>query len=377
MAPHDTTALIARKVEVTANDRGPLVNTASWISMIIMCLAVLTRLGSKYIITRGFGRDDLFITAAMVMDGLGRHLNTLSPESATAYQQSGYAAELLFVPVLALAKLSLIIYLFQLTPQRTYHKANRVVMWTVVVWGVISFFVVAFQCKAPQTWAIIGRQCFDQTAFWGWFGALDMVTEIAIVALPTVIVSQLQMDRGRKIVVIGAFASRLAMLPIIVLRLVYIGRAAYSPDHTFDDFNAAIVTQVDMNMSIFVSCILYLKPFFENLPADCLRTSEFRHRDTFGTKGSMGASFHLGSRAQRENDTYGNGHTPIGKEVDARTNEITSHATVMTFPQPGRADGDESESRTSTGSDKMIIKQTKGWSIQYDEEQEKKDAQKA
>ena len=58
--------LIAREVLVTNSDRGPQLNLAAWISVVFMCLGVLTRLGSKYIIIRRLAWDDALVTVAMV-----------------------------------------------------------------------------------------------------------------------------------------------------------------------------------------------------------------------------------------------------------------------------------------------------------------------
>lgn len=47
-----------------------------------------------------------------------------------------------------------------------------------------------------------------QTTFWTYFGIMNIVTDLALVLLPFVIVWKLQVTAARKVVVAGCFASR-------------------------------------------------------------------------------------------------------------------------------------------------------------------------
>ena len=54
------------QVLVTPNNRGPLINLATWLTLVVMCLATFTKIGSKL---RKIGRlqgDDFLMFAAMV-----------------------------------------------------------------------------------------------------------------------------------------------------------------------------------------------------------------------------------------------------------------------------------------------------------------------
>lgn len=54
------------QVLVTPDNRGPLINLATWLTLVVMCLATFTKIGSKL---RKIGRlqgDDFFMFAAMV-----------------------------------------------------------------------------------------------------------------------------------------------------------------------------------------------------------------------------------------------------------------------------------------------------------------------
>ena len=59
-------AMHKRQVSVTADNRGPLVNLGSWITLVVMCLAALTKTGTKLRKIGKLQRDDILMLAAMV-----------------------------------------------------------------------------------------------------------------------------------------------------------------------------------------------------------------------------------------------------------------------------------------------------------------------
>ena len=58
--------LDVRQVIVTPDNRGPQINVVAWTAMVVMILAVGTRLAIKYNAFRSFGWDDGLVTVAMV-----------------------------------------------------------------------------------------------------------------------------------------------------------------------------------------------------------------------------------------------------------------------------------------------------------------------
>ena len=53
------------------------------------------------------------------------------------------------------------------------------------------------------------------------------------------------------------------VIPLTVLRLVYVNRAVGSTDRTYEYFAAAVTTQVSMNVSIIATCVPFLKQFLD------------------------------------------------------------------------------------------------------------------
>lgn len=54
------------KVSVTLANRGPLLNVINWILVVLMCLATLIKVFSKWVMIRNLQHDDVYMIAAMV-----------------------------------------------------------------------------------------------------------------------------------------------------------------------------------------------------------------------------------------------------------------------------------------------------------------------
>lgn len=98
-------------------------------------------------------------------------------------------------------------------------------------WTIASVFAIAFQCGLPQPWAYASGKCFSpvhgpssvlekmlisgQLSFWVPVGAVDIVTDIAVIILPAWGVWDLQMGADKKMIVIAAFSFRvLSVTPL-------------------------------------------------------------------------------------------------------------------------------------------------------------------
>ena len=57
---------MATPLAITADNRGPLVNIATWITLVAMVLMTLTKVATKWVMTGRFQADDGLMVVAMV-----------------------------------------------------------------------------------------------------------------------------------------------------------------------------------------------------------------------------------------------------------------------------------------------------------------------
>lgn len=122
------------------------------------------------------------------------------------------------------------------------------------------------------------------------------------------------------------------LIPIAILRIVYIKSASNSGDHTFDDLQTVLLTQIDMNLSIIFACFIFLKPFMDGLQTGLLASDI----QILGSKKSSGnGSFGLGTWSKKNRSSPKDGvhlgpHERLDtqeslKQVVIKTSEIKRH----------------------------------------------------
>ncbi|KAI9843957.1 MAG: hypothetical protein M1837_005998 [Sclerophora amabilis] len=355
-------------VTITNVNRGPEVNLASWIPLVITGLIALLKVSSKLVKVRKFQADDCCISLAVVAAvgqtiavsqqvtaGLGRPASSLSTLQIDSYQKAWYASQFFYIVTLSFGKfttLTFILTLVQTSLQRTSVLGTMVF---TIVWALLALLAIAFQCHVPHTWALLAETCFDQRSFWDGIETLNMFTDLILVGLPVLVLKGLQMPKGKKIAIFAAFALRAIDIPLTILRLVYITDTFSSPDVIYDAYRLAIVTQIGMNASLVVTCAPFLKTFMEQLQPGW-STSDMRTGLGYNTSASRIPRSHTANE-------YAMG-TVVKPKMRPDANWLmTSTRPWLKDPQGGRTMkttfGDDVESMLSSiNPNKKIIRKT-------------------
>ncbi|KAH8808490.1 hypothetical protein F5884DRAFT_676219 [Xylogone sp. PMI_703] len=387
-----------------------------------MVLGVVTRLGSKYAVVRSLSRDDGVIAGAMVLgivhtamlssmvtNGLGKYQDSLSSLEIERFEKFGYASQLVYVPALLLAKISSVVYLRALSPAEFYEYFTLALGLFIVIWGVASEFAIAFQCGLPYPWAIISSTCFDRQTFWDFFGTLDILTDIIVILIPAYLVWGIQMKMSRKIFVFAAFGTRATITPLTILRTYYISTKSseHLSNQTFVAYYAYLFTTIQLNLSIFVACVPFLKPFMESLSSGAMGGTVVPFDSSYqpgsalsGKLSTLISGISSGRRPQKgsfkmdnltetiletrnENDNDDHDYININNTMRSHNRNISNPLRAMSPEVLGKEDigplrpdnvrnfsrvvhvaPEHSDSRSSVGSDKMIIKRTTEWEVQ-------------
>ena len=134
--------------------------------------------------------------------------------------QNAYAADILYVLTLALTKASVLLYLQSLTPVREQRVANYALGGVNGLWAFSSILVYVFRCGLPDAWDFIDGKCIDLVAFWIYFDNMNILTDLALIAMPFWILGSLQMRARRKAIILICFSARiLSVVPLHLIKL--------------------------------------------------------------------------------------------------------------------------------------------------------------
>jgi hypothetical protein len=121
----------------------------------------------------------------------------------------GLANQLLYNPVLALTKASLLLFYLRLSVNTAFHHWIWATMWFNIGLGISTFVADLFQCTPVAFFwdtSIAGGKCFNQFLFYFITASISTATDLWILLLPMPIFWGLQISVKRRIILISLFA---------------------------------------------------------------------------------------------------------------------------------------------------------------------------
>lgn len=202
--------------------------------------------------------------------------------------------------------------------------------------------------------------------------------------------------------------SAASIIPLTAFRIYYLSTISSStlPDQTFSSYHGYLATIIQLNFAIFMACVPFLKPFMESMSSGGMAStvnpmdssygkgsklstlissysnrkasklngsyrmenlSESRLNENSGTSRASEANANSlqNIRPSAESDSFHFGITSANDEENLGTLRPDK---VMSFSHVRHAPLEESETRSSVGSDKMIIKRTTEWNVREEYE---------
>ncbi|KAI2643650.1 hypothetical protein GGS21DRAFT_28236 [Xylaria nigripes] len=280
-----------RRDEFPSDRKDKLVQILSLFLLLLGTLTVLIRLGTKYVLKRGFRLDDKLVVLAEVTliaqtvtiilgasQGLGRAETSLSEQAIDNILKAEYASIPLLLAALSIIKWSLLELIYHLSPNLTHQRVSLVIAVLVAIWLVSGVSTSLFQCALPTPWDHRTKEshCFDRKAWWTYVVAVNVTTELGIVSLYFSILRPLQVSLIRKTVVLAVFSARLLVVVAAIIQLVAFHRAEdqTSGGVTYSLWFPTLFNQVLAAVSVVTACLPYLKPFMESVELDIIEIRE-------------------------------------------------------------------------------------------------------
>ncbi|KAJ9656657.1 hypothetical protein H2198_004776 [Neophaeococcomyces mojaviensis] len=336
-------------------NQGPLAMVVSIPLIIIASIVVLVKLWTVYGTTRRLGINDATAIAAMalgiaytialnqsIQHGLGRVADELDESMIEALSKDYFAANILLYPALVCAKATVILLIITIKPQRRVLLASQALLGVSIIWGLASVIAISLQCS-PSRWVMgpnASNTCVSQRAMQITIRSIDALIDVAIVLLPIFMMQSVQTSFSKKLWVVALFATRM-ITPIMTLVSVATLSDFYdalTEDRPFHAITPLIWTSVALCLSIITACIPSIKRFLADWASGLSRAAindSFEMDHTIGMSGSR----NNGSVAWKQRLTK-----------SAQRSAGTSSDSVK-----GLVDG--------------VIVQTKGYHVEYEEEQ--------
>ncbi|KAH8704331.1 hypothetical protein GQ44DRAFT_732480 [Phaeosphaeriaceae sp. PMI808] len=185
-------------------------------------LVVILRIYTRVILVRYMGSDDYAIILAWVLsigrltvslltikDGVGVHiwnvpLTMFSPHllQMAVTQRAFHGLSFMFV------KVSILLLYLRLSPYYRFRIAVWVLMVIVVGYSIVGSFAFLFNCQPiAKSWdvRIMDGKCINLFKIYVAHGILNIITDIAMLLLPIVLVRKLKLPMKEKVALSGLF----------------------------------------------------------------------------------------------------------------------------------------------------------------------------
>lgn len=274
--------------------RGPVVFAVTTGTLALATIFVAARLACRTFIVRQVSWDDYFIIIAWILafglsfsidygtvKGLGRHDKNIPPKDWDPLRRSEYTFTILYNPALMAFKTSILIFYLRLSKntQKVLRFASWLTLGLVNVAGTVLTLLNIFQCRPIE--AAFNRtnppgECIPLLTEFICAAPINIVTDLAILALPLPVLTSMRLPPRQKIILIITFALGIFVTVVDVVRIYYLQKAindapstpSSNPNASFGDspefaWNASLAllwSAVEVNVGIACACIPTLKP---------------------------------------------------------------------------------------------------------------------
>ncbi|KAJ5106517.1 hypothetical protein N7456_003192 [Penicillium angulare] len=241
--------------------------------------AVALRIYSRAL-TRSFGADDWVICLAIIFywaetftsykviiyTYIGYNVGDIPKDAPTVLgSKYAYATELIYNPILALVKTSILLFLLRLTGQK---KSVRQAIWALLILNgvaaIITFFITVFHClPIASNWnpvAYPNAKCLNFANFVTGTASVSIFTDFLALMLPTWIVYELQMRWNQKIMLIGILSFGLLTVTAGVVRVILLDNYDRHIPENYTHTVLFCVSTIEVGLSFVAACAPSFKP---------------------------------------------------------------------------------------------------------------------
>ncbi|TGO65120.1 hypothetical protein BCON_0004g01020 [Botryotinia convoluta] len=287
------------------------------LSFSFLCMRIYT----KAVVSRSFAAEDVCLILAWLagigvqalfvfmwlQKAMGVHVWEIPIERYHLYGKLIMSSSVIYVACLGLSKFSLLLFYNRLSPVQWYRNAVYFLMFVVVGHSFALIFALIFLCKPlAMNWDydIIDGTCIDRTAIYIATAALNVATDIALLALVVPMIVDLQMPRIQKVGLIVIFMVGSLTCVTSMIRLKIMLPLLMAPDQTWAVSVPCIWIIVEANLVTICGSFPIIRQFAKHVApewmgestCDSLENSGSRLCDleTIGQKSSKKKKFRYG-----------------------------------------------------------------------------------
>ncbi|KAJ5660502.1 hypothetical protein N7507_006953 [Penicillium longicatenatum] len=296
------------------------------IFLAISLIAVILRIFVRTRVVKAFGKDDVFMLLAMILNlafaicgflgveyGMGRKLIHFEVEGGQANFHRAllcwWLGQIFYVITCVVAKVSIIITLLRITVDRVHAYVLYAAITLATAVGLIFLFFTVFQCdpvsffwnRSPVTGTCISTDLLIDIAYLYSVGAA--VTDLTIGLLPVALIWNLRMNQRTKTAIVGILGIGCIASAAVIIRIPFI-KNYKSTEFLYNTYQISIWSNVEAGLGITAGCLTTLRPLVRFL-RDGSSASRSRNNRTpapgsFPLSSNVAQGFHRSTRSKHD-----------------------------------------------------------------------------
>ncbi|KAK4546355.1 hypothetical protein LTR36_002032 [Oleoguttula mirabilis] len=233
-------------------------------------------------------------------------------------------------------------------------------MTFTAAWAVASTLALGFQCDLPSPWQLGAARCINLQALNTGIDIANILLEVCLIALPAALMPQIRTSWTKRLIVIGCFTARAAVIATLIGHVTTSHNLARYADATWAYIAPTIWAQATMNVSVITACVPGMQQVLAELRTGMtVLTVSTAHQEPDASK-SAGSLFGSSSSDRnhdrdrprvmrsKHNSVFGSRTERARAEgratSDGKLWELSRMETSMKARGSGRAEDEESES---------------------------------
>ncbi|KAL2172268.1 hypothetical protein VTG60DRAFT_6646 [Thermothelomyces hinnuleus] len=242
-------------------------------------VTALVRFYTRTVVSRSFGRDDVFMVLAVLCgigglaswivgcnNGYGRHMDTIPPERfltliEAQFYQSIVEASFAF----GFLKISIALSLLRFSRGNWYTKILWLLIGFTCFYTLFAFVTFLAYCKPiAGLWnPALRPKCYSRVVYrnFGLFNAAcNVFTDISFATLPVPLIWSLQLQRRVRIYLIAILSGGYCAVGLGIARALFIIAYVHETDGTFLPFAPFFESSLQLDIGIIAACAPTLRP---------------------------------------------------------------------------------------------------------------------
>ncbi|ROV93613.1 hypothetical protein VMCG_08043 [Cytospora schulzeri] len=278
----------------------------------------------------------LRLIAQALYGGFGWHRKevtvTFGTDTIKDYHIITLPLEVFWTLSLSLSKISLLLLYIKVFPVSKLTLVCKITCVCVALFAISGVLCTLLICQPIQfNWdqSLPGGHCGNQKAVFGFYGVLNLMTDVLVLTLPIPSLLKLKLPSYKKVALIATFSIGFLTCIASLIRLGFLATVDYA-DITYSSLPFVLMSAVEPALAVTCACVPLMRPLLG------IRGKKYRYSST-------GTRQHVGSMSFR-NLTGTSASKTISKRKNHRClSSVTMPAPVLQFEMGMAKEGIEQE----------------------------------